>query len=117
MAKKDKAQDQPIAENAANSKIEAIKNLIFGENIQEYNHEFDTLKADIANKREELMEYVDDARKEIMAAVDNLSTDVNIRISDLEQALHDKAQDLDDRKVSRDSLGDMLIRLGENIKA
>ncbi|RMB63433.1 fructose 1,6-bisphosphatase [Dokdonia sinensis] len=117
MAKKAKGASEPVQDAAANSKIEAIKNLIFGENIQEYNHEFDTLKTDIANKREELMEYVDDARKEIMTAVDNLSTDVNIRISDLEQALHDKAQDLDNRKVSRDSLGDMLIRLGENIKA
>lgn len=116
MAKKDTSENQQLTD-VANSKIEAIKNLIFGENIQEYNHEFEALKADIATKREEMLEYVDDARKEIMTAVDNLSTDVNIRISDLEQALDDKAQDLDNRKVSRDSLGDMLIKLGENIKA
>lgn len=116
MAKKDTSENQQLTD-VANSKIEAIKNLIFGENIQEYNHEFEALKADIAKKREEMLEYVDDARKEIMTAVDNLSTDVNIRISDLEQALDDKAQDLDNRKVSRDSLGDMLIKLGENIKA
>ena len=103
--------------NGADSKIEAIKNLIFGENIQEYNHEFETLKADIDAKREELLSYVDDARKEIMTAVDNLSTDVNIRISDLEQALHDKASDLDNRKMNRSSLGSMLIELGEKIKA
>ena len=86
MAKKStsaKASEQEVA----NSKIEAIKNLIFGENIQEYNHEFETLKSEIAAKRQELMEYVDDTRKELMTAIDNLSTDVNIRISDLEQAL------------------------------
>jgi len=116
MAKKDPTQNQELPD-VANSKIEAIKNLIFGENIQEYNHEFDTLKADITQKREEMLSYVDDARKEIMTAIDNLSTDVNIRISDLEQALDDKTQDLDHRKVNRDSLGDMFIRLGENIKA
>lgn len=116
MAKKETTENQQLPD-IANSKIEAIKNLIFGENIQEYNHEFDTLKADITKKREEMLSYVDDARKEIMTAVDNLSTDVNIRISDLEQSLDEKAQDLDNRKVSRDSLGDMLIRLGENIKA
>jgi len=66
---------------------------------------------------EELLEYVDDARKEIMTAVDNLSTDVNIRISDLEQALNDKAQDLDNRKVNRESLGEMLVQLGNKIKS
>lgn len=104
-------------QEVANSKIEAIKNLIFGENIQEYNHEFETLKSDMAAKRQELMEYVDDTRKELMTAIDNLSTDVNIRISDLEQALSEKAEALDHKKVNREDLGDMLIRMGENIKA
>ena len=32
------------------SKIEVIKNLIFGENIQEYNTEFDKLKKEIKNR-------------------------------------------------------------------
>ena len=116
MAQKKTDQD-PIIPVESDSKIEAIKNLIFGENIQEYNHEFETLKTEIAQKREELLEYVDDARKEIMTAVDNLSTDVNIRISDLEQALNDKAQDLDNRKVNRESLGEMLVQLGNKIKS
>ncbi len=115
MANKKDSKNEQLTD-VANSKIEAIKNLIFGENIQEYNHEFESLKSDISQKREEMLSYVDDARKEIMTAIDNLSTDVNIRISDLEQSLNDKAQDLEDRKVSRDSLGDMLIKLGENIK-
>lgn len=115
MAKNIKAEDQQ-PQDVANSKIEAIKNLIFGENIQEYDHEFEALKSDIAQKREEMLAYVDEARKEIMTAVDNLSTDVNIRISDLEQSLNDKTEDLDNKKVSRDTLGDLLIRLGKNIK-
>ncbi len=116
MTKNDTDKDL-VTTVGADSKIEAIKNLIFGENIQEYNHEFNTLKTEIAQKKEELLEYVDDARKEIMTAVDNLNTDVNIRISDLEQALNDKAQDLDDRKINRDSLGEMFIQLGKNIKS
>lgn len=116
MAKKDQLKDQPI-QDISNSKIEAIKNLIFGENIQEYNHEFETLKAEIAARRKELMEYVDDTRKELMMSIDTLSTDVNIRISDLEEALNDKTETLDHKKVNRSDLGDLLIRLGENIKA
>lgn len=116
MAKKEQPKEQPLQE-VANSKIEAIKNLIFGENIQEYNHEFETLKAEIAARRKELMEYVDDTRKELMTSIDNLSTDVGIRISDLEEALNDKTETLDHKKVNRSDLGDMLIRLGENIKA
>ena len=51
-----------------------------------------------------------------MTAIDNLSTDVNIRITDLENALEDKADKLNEQKVDRDTLGSLLITLGEKIK-
>lgn len=97
------------------SKIEVIKNLIFGENIAEYNSEFETLKKEIDTKRNELKGYIDEARQELMSSIDNLSTDVNIRITDLENALEDKADKLDEQKVDRKLLGDLLISLGEKI--
>ena len=39
--------------NDASSKIETIKNLIFGENIQAYDSEFETLKKEITRKNNE----------------------------------------------------------------
>lgn len=112
---KEKIQETPIT-TEANSKIEAIKNLIFGENIAEYNHEFESLKADLEHKRVELQGFIDDTRKELMTAIDNLSTDVNIRISDLENSLSERTDDLDVKKVDKNQLGDLLIKLGENIQ-
>lgn len=97
------------------SKIEVIKNLIFGENIAEYNSEFETLKKEIDEKRNELKNYIDEAREELMSSIDNLSTDVNIRITDLENAIEDKADKLDQQKVDRKLLGNLLISLGEKI--
>lgn len=100
----------------ANSKIQAIKELIFGENIEEYNSEFENLKAEIKAKRNELKKFIDETRSELMTSIDNLSTDVNIRITDLENALEDKADVLNEQKVDRDTLGSLLINLGEKIK-
>lgn len=116
MAKNEKPDNQVVAD-AANSKIEAIKNLIFGENIQEYNHEFEALKADIIAKREELLDYVDNTRKELSAAIDNVSTDMGMRLSDLEESLNERASALDKEKMSKSNLGDVLIELGEKIKS
>lgn len=101
--------------NDSASKIEVIKNLIFGENIAEYNSEFETLKKDIDAKRQELKNYIDDTRDELITAIDNLSTDINIRITDLENALEDKADKLNQQKVDKKLLGDLLITLGEKI--
>lgn len=114
MAKDNKESKAQNSSDSA-SKIEVIKNLIFGENIAEYNSEFEALKNDIDSKRQELKNYIDETREELMTSIDNLSTDINIRITDLENTLEDKADKLDDKKVDRKLLGDLLISLGEKI--
>ncbi len=115
MAKENKAVKEDIA-NDPSSKIEAIKNLIFGDNIAAYNSEFEQVKKDITIKKKELEDFIEDTRKELNQAIDNLSTDINIRITELEDNLADKAEALDAKKVDKTSLGDLLITLGENIK-
>lgn len=115
MAKNEK-KDNQIVTDVANSKIEAIKNLIFGENIQEYDYEFEALKADLVAKREELLDYVDNTRKELSAAIDNISADMGMRVSDLEESLNERTTHLEKHKMSKDSLGNILIELGEKIK-
>lgn len=114
MAKAKKDADVQNTSDPA-SKIEVIKNLIFGDNIAEYNSEFETLKKEIDDKRKELQNYIDDAREELMTNIDNLSTDINIRITDLENSLEDKADKLTEQKVDKKLLGDLLITLGEKI--
>ncbi len=99
----------------ATSKIEAIKNLIFGENIAEYNSEFEALKKDLKEKRQELEDFIEDTKKELHTAIDNLSTDINIRITELEDTMTSKTDKLDQKKVDKKLLGDLLINLGEKI--
>ncbi|WP_416446327.1 fructose 1,6-bisphosphatase [Leeuwenhoekiella sp. A16] len=99
------------------SKIEAIKNLIFGENIAQYNQEFDQVKKEINKRKEELEVYIEDVRKELTQSIDNLSTDIGIRISELEDTVSEKTENLDHIKVDKKTIGDMFISLGEKIKA
>lgn len=106
-----------IATNASDpsTKIEAIKNLIFGENIQEYNSEFDNIKNDILAKKKALETLIEEVRSELIQNIDNLSTDLNIRITELETSMENKLDDLDEKKVDRRQLGQLLINLGEKI--
>ena len=114
MAKNTKAADEK-AKSDPSAKIEAIKNLIFGENIAAYNSEFESLKQDISSKKKELENFIDDTRKELNQAIDNISTDINIRITELEDSLSDKVANLDKEKIDRKTLGDLLITMGEKI--
>ncbi|WP_396601769.1 fructose 1,6-bisphosphatase [Algibacter sp. R77976] len=101
--------------NNANSKIDAIKELIFGENIQAYNSEFESLKADILAKKEELKNLMSTVESELLQNIDTLSTDINIRITDLESSVNDKLDNLDDKKVNRKLLSELFIKLGNKI--
>lgn len=114
MAKKKKPSENDISMDSS-SKIEAIKNLIFGENIQEIDSEFVTLKKEIDTQKAALENYIDEVRNELMQSIDSLSTDVNIRITDLEDALNAKTDALSESKVDRKQLSALLITLGEKI--
>ncbi|MFP4845436.1 fructose 1,6-bisphosphatase [Winogradskyella sp. PE311] len=98
-----------------NSKIDAIKELIFGENIQAYDSEFETLKADINAKKKELEHLIDDVKSELLQKIDSLGTDLNIRITEVEDSLNEKVENLEETKVNRKLLGDLFIKLGEKI--
>jgi len=116
MSKK-KVQDTKNDQENSASKIEAIKNLIFGENIVQYDSEFETLKKDLQNKKEHLENYIDEVRNELMQSMDSLTTDVNIRITDLEGTLEAKTNEYAEKKVDRIELGKLLISLGEKISS
>lgn len=112
-------KQEPTPQEAvdSSSRIEAIKNLLFGENIQQYNSEFEDVKNDILEKRKELVALIEDTRDELSKAIDSLSTDLNIRITDLESKMDDRMDQLDDEKTGRLMLGDALIELGKKIKS
>ncbi|QIE59762.1 fructose 1,6-bisphosphatase [Rasiella rasia] len=114
MAKKNTPSEGDLPMDSS-SKIEAIKNLIFGENILEIDSEFNTLKKEIDHQKETLQNYIDEVRNELMQSIDSLSTDVNIRITDLEDAMNSKTDALSESKVDRKQLSALLIKLGENI--
>lgn len=97
------------------SKIDVIKNLLFGENMSSYEQEFEAIKKDVLNKKEELNELIDLTRKELENAIDTLSTDLNIRITELEDTFNAKAEDLESKKVDRKLLSDLFIKLGTKL--
>ncbi len=107
--------DLNTKEDDAASKIDVIKNLIFGDNIQAYDSEFELLKQDILDKKKVLEELIEDVKADLKTAIDNVATDVNIRITELEENLENKLEDIDTAKVNKKMLGDLLIELGEKV--
>ena len=87
MSKNQSKETEAPAVNPLESaqRLEAIKNLIFGENIQQIDQEFQAIKNHIEKRKEELEDFIAETRKELNSTIDNLATDLNIRITDLER--------------------------------
>ncbi|PKA98142.1 hypothetical protein B0O79_1825 [Flavobacteriaceae bacterium MAR_2009_75] len=115
MGKNDKVVPLNTPEEEASSKIEIIKNLIFGENIKTYDSEFETLKRDILDKKKILEDLIEEVRQDLKTAIDNVATDVNIRITELEDKVDEKIDSLETEKVDKKMLGKLLIDLGEKV--
>ncbi len=97
------------------SKLETIKNLIFGDKIQAYESEFETLKEDIENKRNELLELIEEVRQELGKTIDDVSLDVNTRITNLEKTLDERIENVSNSQISYEMLGDLFIQMGKKI--
>ncbi|WP_297707206.1 fructose 1,6-bisphosphatase [uncultured Eudoraea sp.] len=98
------------------SKLELIKNLIFGENIQAYESEFETLKTDILKKKKALEDLIEAVRTDLRMSIDDVSTDINIRITELEDKLETRFEEVEKDQIQKKELGDLLIELGERIR-
>jgi len=110
-----KTEQQSTINGINNTKIEAIKDLIFGENIAEYESEFNAIKRDLIKKKNALENLIDSTQSHLNEIIDNLSTDLNIRITDLEEHLETKFNTLNEEKMDRKQLGNMFIKLGNKI--
>jgi len=99
------------------SKIDVIKNLIFGDTIQAYDAEFEELKKDILEKKKVLDDLIEEVRTDLNSSIDSISTDVNIRITELEKNLDNKIDDIGEASVNKKILGKLLVELGEKIGA
>ena len=115
MKTKVNGKTKPSESGTEVSKIEAIKDILFGENIQTYDEEFEVVKKDILAKKKELENLITDIRTELDTAIDNLSTDLNIRITELDDKLQHKAELLEDKKVDRRMLSELFIKLGNKL--
>lgn len=117
MSKNQNKEEENLSVNTNESaqRLEAIKNLIFGENIQQIDSEFNSIKNHIEKRKEELENLIDEVQKQLNLTIDNLSTDLNIRITDLENSLNEKSDELNFKKVDRNLLGTLLVSMGEKI--
>jgi vacuolar-type H+-ATPase subunit I/STV1 len=112
MAKNSEQNNAPVEkQQVVDSRIAAVRDLIFGENIQQYDSEF----ADVYDKIKALQ---DESKKNLSESVTNIENKLadleslmEHKIQDLSDDLEKKLADLDDEKADRKKLGKALEKI------
>jgi len=127
MAKKEEEAKQanPLG-MSGDTKIEAVKQLIFGENMQQYDSEFNEIKALIKKTRTEietelnetrdaLNKLINQTKDSLTNEIQDLRSDMNKKVTQLRADMDESVADLDDRKLNRKLLGTLLQEMGKQI--
>lgn len=101
-----------MASESELSKLQAVKELIFGQEIQDYDAEFKEIHKAIGENKAQNAEDTVNQEK----ALNQLEKAITSRIDRLEADLMKKITALDNKKTDRAKLGKMLIQIGEKLQ-
>lgn len=111
MAKNSEKNNEAAASQQVDSRIAAVRDLIFGENIQQYNSEFEGVYDRIKSLEENSKKTLAESIISIENKLSDLESLVDHKIQDLSDDLDKKLSDLDDEKTDRRKLGKALEKI------
>ncbi len=115
MTKPQEKNKEEHTNNVVDPKIEAIKEIIFGDNIKEYESEFKKLSDIIDKQKLELEGKLNEFRQEAGSLLAQASKDFDTQLSELRNDLSQKIADLAEAKLDRKTFADALKSLADKI--
>ena len=101
-----------MANDSELSKLQAVKELIFGQEIKDYDSEFKHLHKLVEENKDQNASDTSNQEK----ALQNLEKAITSRIDRLEADLMKKIANLENKKTDRAKLGKLLIQIGEKLQ-
>ena len=105
------------APESQDAKLAAIKEILFGENIRDFQQEFAEIKKILEEIREEMKEEITSARNDLEMMIQGLEAENEKQHTDLRSWADGEFNRLSDQKLDRALLGDLLEDIGKKIKA
>jgi len=93
------------------SRIEAVRDLIFGENIKQYDSDFEDVYAKIDSLKNDTNKNLNNAIENLENKLSDLETLLENKIQDLTDDVEKRIADLDDEKADRRKLGKALEKI------
>ncbi|EAY28459.1 hypothetical protein [Microscilla marina] len=103
--------------NEPKTKLDEVKDLIFGPDIKSYNDQISELKNHIGQNREEVMSKIEEVRNKLIEAIQTTEKNLNQQIADLQKATEAALDKQKQSHVSKRALNDVLVKISEGLRS
>lgn len=105
----------PLTEES--QKLNAVRDLLFGQNVQEYRSEFDELRKIINDNREKSDKKSSDMKNDIFDRIDKLEEKLNHKLDDTSRSINERLDQLSDAKADRKKMANILHELANKLES
>ena len=118
---KEKSPESIATENAQDSandnRLEAVRDLLFGQNDREYRKEFKQIWNDLETAKKELENKADALGSDLIDRLEKLEQKLTERVNSVESKLLEEVSSLKDDKVGRKQLATMLHSIANELES
>ncbi len=100
-----------------NHKLEAVKELIFGQNMKEYDSKFAKLESLITKRHEDQKKSLSDSYQKLKDLIQQQNKELISRINKLEKLLDAKSVELNQSKTDKATLAQLLHEIADKLNA
>ena len=97
--------------------IDAIRNIIFGQNMQDYDKRFKEVNDHLNQNRQEIEALIEQTKNYLLEEMRQMENRLSNQLKELNDKLNSESERLEDKKLNRRDLGALLVEIGNKISA
>lgn len=97
--------------------IDAIRNIIFGQNMQDYDKRFKEVNDHLNQSRQEIEALIEQTKNYLLEEMRQMENRLSNQLKELNEQLNSESERLEDKKLNRRDLGALLVEIGNKISA
>lgn len=105
-----------VSQNQEQKKLNEIRNLLFGQNVEEYRSEFEELKAIIQENKSESEQSLSGFQTDIFDRLEKLESKLNDVLQTSSETLSERLDQLSKDKVDRKTMASILHKLASQLE-
>lgn len=101
--------------NPTGAKLEVLRDILFGEKVEQYNGELKEIRVFIGKVQQELEEKITLSNRQLFSALQAVNEDLTAELNRTKAYMQRELDRIDHEKTNRVELGKMLIGIGQQL--